>query len=94
MPSTTEHVIGGIDTHKETRHATVLTVFGRFLADRQFPATASGHRDLLDWLRSFGTVDAIGVEGTGSYGALLTRLLTSEGERVIGIRDLAALHLR
>ncbi|MFQ6332175.1 IS110 family transposase [Nocardia sp. CWNU-33] len=85
MPSATEHVVGGIDTHKETHHATVLTVFGRFLADQQFPATGAGHRDLLDWLRSFGTVDAIGVEGTGSYGAALTRLLTSEGERVIEV---------
>lgn len=79
------HVIGGIDTHKHAHHASVITVTGRLLADHQFPATGSGHRQLLGWLRSFGTIDAVGAEGTGSYGAALTRTLTAGGVRVVEV---------
>lgn len=75
-------VIGGVDTHKGAHHASVLTTAGRLLADRGFPATSAGHRDLLGWLRSFGIVHAVGVEGTGSYGAALTRVLVKAGVAV------------
>jgi transposase len=30
---------------------------------------------MLDWLEGFGPLDRIGVEGTGTYGAGLTRFL-------------------
>ena len=39
------------------------------------PPPAMG--DLLDWLRSWGDLDAVGVEGTGSYGAGLARHLAA-----------------
>lgn len=66
-------VFGGVGTHTDTRHAAVVDHLGRYLADAQFPTTNHGYRALLDWLRSHGTVRAIGVEGTGSYGTQLTR---------------------
>jgi len=34
---------------------------------------------LLAWLLSFGLLDAVGIEGTGTYGAGLARFLTAEG---------------
>ena len=37
-----------------------------------FAATAAGYRELLDWLEGFGTLELVGIEGTGSYGAGLT----------------------
>ena len=77
------HVIGGIDTHKDTHHASVITDSGQLLGDRGFPATAKGHRDLLGWVASFGIIDAIGAEGTSSYGSSLTRVLTGAGVLVI-----------
>ncbi|MFC6018414.1 transposase [Plantactinospora solaniradicis] len=58
---------------------------GRRLADAEFPATAAGHADLLKWMRSFGTLHAVGVEGTGSYGAGLTRHLLSNKIQVIEV---------
>jgi transposase len=85
MPTTAERVIGGVDTHKGTHHAAVLAASGRLLGDRQFPASMEGHRALLDWMRSFGAIEAIGVEGTSSYGGALTRLLVEEGERVLEV---------
>ena len=42
-------------------------------ANREFGADAGGHAELLGWLRSHGTVAAVGIEGTGHYGAALTR---------------------
>ena len=37
-----------------------------------------GYRALLAWLRGFGTAGRVGVEGTGSYGAGLARLLHAQ----------------
>jgi transposase len=78
-------VTGGVDTHKDTHHAAVALMNGRRLADSQFPATAAGYRTLLEWMNSFGRVHAVGVEGTGSYGAALARHLTGEGVKVIEV---------
>ena len=50
-----------------------------------FPTTAAGYRDLLAWLRDFGEVVAVGVEGTGSYGAALARHLTGHGITVVEV---------
>jgi hypothetical protein len=54
-------------------HAAVLDEVGGLLGDAEFPATAGGYRALLGWMRSHGRVRLIGIEGTGSYGAGLTR---------------------
>jgi transposase len=39
----------------------------------------------LRWLRGFGRVDKVGVEGTGSYGAGLARYLTARKVRVVEV---------
>jgi transposase len=79
------NVTGGVDTHGETHHAAVVDPIGRHLADKGFPATGAGYRDLLAWLRSHGTLEAVGVEGTGAYGAGLARHLTAAGVTVIEV---------
>jgi len=81
----TTRVIGGVDTHGATHHAAVILTSGRHLADREFPATASGYADLLAWLAGFGRLAAVGVEGTGSYGAALARHLRVAGVTVIEV---------
>jgi Transposase and inactivated derivatives len=78
-------IAGGVDTHSGTHHAAVVLMNGRRLADREFPATAAGYADLLDWMGSFGRLHAVGVEGTGSYGAGLARHLHGEDMRVIEV---------
>jgi transposase len=75
-------VTGGVDTHGKTHHAAVVDQVGRVLGNQLFPATATGYQALLAllaWLRSFGRVVKVGVEGTGTYGAGLARYLTAEG---------------
>jgi len=45
----------------------------------------SGYRQLLGWLQSFGDLEMVGVEGTGSYGAGLARCLHDHGVRVVKV---------
>ncbi|WP_461091659.1 IS110 family transposase, partial [Streptomyces incanus] len=78
-------ITGGVDTHGLTHHAAVIDSIGRHLADREFPASIRGYRDLLDWMRGHGTLTVVGVEGTGAYGAELARVLTAAGVAVIDI---------
>jgi len=54
-------ITGEVDTHGLTHHAAVIDTVGRHLADREFPATIRGYRDLLEWMRSHGTLVAVGV---------------------------------
>src|ERR1700754_5186762 len=72
-------VFGGVDTHKDVHVAAALDELGRLLATGSFPTTTAGYRQLWQWLRSFGEVVAVGVEGTGSWGAGLARHLTAAG---------------
>lgn len=74
--------MAGIDTHKDTHHIAILVDIGRAVMARQFMATLDGYRRIVDFMRSAGTVERIGIEGTGSYGAGLTRILNTEGFNV------------
>ena len=78
MAATKRRVFGGVDTHGKTHHAAAIDRVGTLLGDQEFPATAAGYRALLAWLRRFGLVIKVGVEGTGTYGAGLARHLTTE----------------
>jgi transposase len=78
-------VTGGIDTQSATHYAAALDDVGRLLGTREFQADPSGYYQLLDWLTSFGTVTAIGVEGTASCGAGLTRFLRRHRMHVIEV---------
>jgi transposase len=78
-------VVGGVDTHKDVHVAAALSNTGALLGTGEFPATLGGHKDLLGWMRSFGDIGSVGVEGSGNYGAGLTRFLLTEGVRVVEV---------
>ena len=63
------HVTAGADTHRDTHMIAALDQRGGELGVREFATDPTVHDDILDWLESFGTIDRIGVEGTGTYGA-------------------------
>ncbi|WP_354260861.1 transposase [Arthrobacter sp. OAP107] len=83
MANETIKVIAGIDTHADTHHR------GRDQRTRQTPrgqgirGRGSGYRKIVDV--SYGTVTAVGVEGTGSYGAELARTLRAAGLTVLEV---------
>ena len=80
-----ETVIGGVDTHKDLHVAAAIDGLGRVLGSRTFPTTPAGYRALTRWLATHGTIEAVGVEGTGSWGAGLARHLTDAGHTVIEV---------
>ena len=78
-------VTGGVDTHADTHMAAALDTIGGLLGVQEFPATPDGYARLLAWLRGFGTVHLVGIEGTGSYGAGLARNVAAAGIRVVEV---------
>lgn len=78
-------VTGGVDTHRDTHTAAVIDPVGRLLDHRTFPATSPGYRDLLAWLRTFGSVGKVGIEGTGAYGHGLANYLTSHNIDIVEV---------
>jgi transposase len=75
----------GVDTHGNFHVACALDQLGRHLATRRVATTSRGYRELLDWARSLGEVQAFGVEGTGCYGAGLARFLTAHDQVVLEV---------
>lgn len=80
-------VFGGVDTHADTHYAAILDEQGRLLGTAEFPATGAGYRALLAWMRRAGQPVKVGVEGTGSYGAGLTRYLASQAVTVVEVNQ-------
>jgi transposase len=78
-------VTGGVDTHLDVHVAAALDPIGGLFGTAAFPTTPAGYGELLTWLRSFGEVRKVGVEGTGSYGAGLSKFLRTEGLTVIEV---------
>lgn len=78
-------VILGIDTHRDLNVAVALNAHGQQLGALSVPTTHAGHAQLLSWARSFGAIDRIGIEGTGSYGAGLSRYLQAADLRVLEV---------
>lgn len=82
-----EHVvvIGGVDTHKDTHVAAVIDTVGRLLGTANFAANRVGYEELTVWMGSFGYLERVGVEGTGSYGAGLARHLADAAVTVVEV---------
>ena len=85
MPEIAGEAILGVDTHEREHVAALIDELGRLLATRSFATNVCGCRQLLAWARERGPVIRAGVEGTGSFGAGLARLLAQEGVEVIEV---------
>lgn len=85
MTSSSTLVTGGVDTHRDIHVAAALDQIGGRLGTVTFAATPAGYRALLAWLVGFGPVAAVGVEGTGSYGAALARHLSLNEVTVVEV---------
>ena len=85
MTADRAEIFGGVDTHKQVHVAAALDAAGRLLATAEFDAAPHGYGELASWLQSWGAVRRVGVEGTGSYGAGLTRHLAAAGVEVVEV---------
>jgi transposase len=78
-------VTGGVDTHADVHVAAALDELGALLGTSSFATTPAGYAELFDWLEGFGSVTRVGIEGTGSYGAGLTRSVMARGIEVVEV---------
>jgi Transposase len=85
LPDSQVLITVGVDRHADNHVAVALDQLGRLLGTRTIPTTPAGYAALLAWASTLGKVDRIGVEGTGSYGAGLTRWLHAHGQVVIEV---------
>ena len=65
--------------------AAVLEHTGRLCGTQGFPASTGGYVALVTWAERFGPVERIGVDGTGTYGAGLTRFVPAYGLEAVAI---------
>ena len=84
----------GVDTHADAHVGVALDQVGRRLGEVAVSNDEDGYRRLLRWAGSFGELACVGVEGTGSYGAGLSRFLRSGGVWVIEVDRLSPQHRR
>ena len=80
-----EVVFGGVDTHRDNHVGAVVNSAGRLFGSAQFRADAAGYAQLVAWMESWGRIFRVGVEGTGSYGASLTRYLRGARIEVVEV---------
>ena len=81
----TRPITGGVDTHLDVHVAAAVDSNGGTLGVESFPTTTAGFASLHAWLRGFGPLERVGVEGTGAYGAGLARHLRGVGVVVIEV---------
>ncbi|MEU6603380.1 IS110 family transposase [Streptomyces flaveolus] len=88
MTMLAEHVDGviGVDTHRDTLAAAVVSPLGAVLASTDSPANARGYGRLLDFARQhIPGCRCWALEGIGSVGAGLASFLGLAGEQVVEV---------
>src|SRR5215218_8196595 len=75
----------GVDTHADVHVAVAKDAFGRRLDATSVATTPAGYAELLDWAQRLGQLEGWGIEGTGSFGAGLTRFLRRHGQVVVEV---------
>ena len=74
-----------VDTHEHSHLARAKDGLGRPLGQLEVETTRAATPTFLEWARGFGPAVTIGIEGTSSYGAGLTRFLRAQGQVVIEV---------
>lgn len=91
-----DQIIIGVDTHKSNHVAVAITAQGARLGALTIPTSRQGYSGLEAWASGLGSIKAFGIEGTGSYGAGLSRHLQARGHIVLDVmrpnRQLRYLH--
>jgi transposase len=84
MLADTVELVIGVDTHKHTHTAAVVVAAtGAMVVQTTVAAAPVGYRQLLVWADHHSGRRVWAIEGTGGYGAGLTRFLATHQERVV-----------
>lgn len=82
---TPQRIYCGIDTHEDTHHAAIITDTGVLLGNRQFDTTTIGYDELIAWMNEHGDPTSVGIEGTSSYGAGISRYLYRHNVKAVEV---------
>jgi transposase len=85
LPAVARQVTVGVDSHKDVHVAAAVDQVGRVLGTIWVPTTTRGSVQLLGWATRLGQVQRFGIEGTGSFGAGLSRWLQQQGYQVLEV---------
>ena len=80
-----DEVILGVDTHLNVHVGVLISDSGKCLGTLSVTTDAAGYLKLITWARSFGPLHRAGVEGTGTYGAGLARVLRAHEIQVLEV---------
>ena len=80
-----DEVVVGVDTHADVHVAVALSGLGARLGSIVVGSDRVELERLAAWAEALGEVSCFGVEGTGSYGASLKRLLTERGHTLVEV---------
>ena len=78
-------VYGGVDTHEDVHVGAAIDATGSLLGTKAYPTTPIGLRGMARWMNGQGTVANVGVEGTGTCGLGLQRVLQHAGVQVVEV---------
>jgi transposase len=78
-------IVVGVDTHNDLHVAVVLDDVGTMLGAESFSTSEAGFRRLVEWAEHLGRIRVVGIEGSGSFGATLTRYLLARGYAVVEV---------
>ena len=81
----TSEVVLGVDTHLDMHVGALLSGTGKCLGTLSVATDAAGYLKLITWAASFGPLHRAGVEGTGTYGAGLARVLRDRDIQVLEV---------
>lgn len=79
MVATIGNFYAGTDTHKDTHLPAVIDHLRQLVQTRSWPTNSAGYESMWEWIGSLGVIAVVGVDGTGSYGAGVTRYLHGHG---------------
>jgi transposase len=85
VPSDAHAVLVGVDTHKQLHVAVAINRLGARLGTLSARADRAGYAEMVAWARTFGPVEAFGIEGTGSYGVGLASFVRRQAIRVVEV---------
>ena len=86
VPSDAEVLVTlGVDTHAEVHVGVALDRLGRRLGSKSVPTTRAGYAELVASAERFGTLERVGVEGSGSFGVGLVRFLRARGVGLVEV---------
>lgn len=85
LTTNSPEVVLGVDTHLDAHVWALLSETGKLLGTLVVPVSTEGYQHLLAWAMSSGELRRAGVEGAGTYGTELTRVLRKHDVEVLEI---------